>query len=161
MATAYIALGANLGSPARQVRAAMQVLAAIPGIQLLAQSPLYRTAPIGPAGQPHYCNAVCQVETSLTPEQLLEQMLAVERAAGRVRSGDRWGPRLLDLDLLYMDGEQRSTKALQLPHPGIASRNFVLVPLADIAPSLDIPGVGVVAERAQGIGRDGLESWPE
>src|SRR3569623_75521 len=133
MAIAYIALGAYLGQPAQQLRTAMQLLAATPGIRLLAQSPLYRTAPLGPAGQPHYCNAVCQVETSLSPEQLLEQMLTVERAAGRVRSAERWGPRLLDLDLLYMEGEQRSTAQLQLPHPGIATRNFVLIPLADIA----------------------------
>lgn len=161
MAIAYIALGANLGEPARQLRAAMQALASTQGIHLLAQSPLYRTAPLGPAGQPHYCNAVCKIETSLTPEQLLEQMLALERAAGRVRSGDRWGPRLLDLDLLYMDGEQRSSERLKLPHPGIASRNFVLIPLADVAASLDIPGVGRIAERAQNIGREGLEPWLE
>lgn len=161
MAIAYIALGANLGEPARQLRAAMQALASTQGIHLLAQSPLYRTAPLGPAGQPHYCNAVCKIETSLTPEQLLEQMLALERAAGRVRSGDRWGPRLLDLDLLYMDGEQRSSERLKLPHPGIASRNFVLIPMADVAASLDIPGVGRIAEQAQNIGREGLEPWLE
>lgn len=161
MAIAYIALGANLGEPARQLRAAMQALASTQGIHLLAQSPLYRTAPLGPAGQPHYCNAVCKIETSLTPEQLLEQMLALERAAGRVRSGDRWGPRLLDLDLLYMEGEQRSNECLKLPHPGIASRNFVLIPMADVAASLDIPGVGRIAEQAQNIGREGLEPWLE
>ena len=160
MAIAYIALGANLGEPAQQVRAAMEALAQTPGIRMLARSPLYRTAPLGPAGQPQYCNAVCQVETDLMPEELLEQMLAVERAAGRVRSGHRWGPRLLDLDLLYMAGEQRQTAKLQLPHPGIGQRNFVLVPLADIAPALDIPGVGIVAEQAKKIGRDGLELWP-
>jgi 2-amino-4-hydroxy-6-hydroxymethyldihydropteridine diphosphokinase len=161
MAIAYIALGANLGEPAQQLRAAIHTLASTTGIRLLAQSPLYRTAPLGPADQPYYCNAVCQVETTMSPEQLLEQMLMVERAAGRVRSGDRWGPRLLDLDLLYMEGEQRQTLQLQLPHPAIAQRNFVLVPLADIAPMLNIAGVGIVAEQAQKLGRDGLELWPE
>lgn len=159
MAIAYIALGANLGEPAQQLRAALQALASTPGIQLLEQSPFYRTAPLGPADQPHYCNAVCRLETSLTPEQLLERMLSVERAAGRVRSGNRWGPRLLDLDLLHVEGEIRNTPQLKLPHPGIALRNFVLVPLADVAPSLDIPGVGIVAEQALKLGRDGLEPW--
>lgn len=161
MAIAYIALGANLGEPAKQLRAAMAILSVTPGISLLAQSPLYRTAPLGPADQPYYCNAVCKVETALAPEQLLDQMLSVERAAGRVRAGDRWGPRLLDLDLLYVEGEQRQTAKLQLPHPGIAQRNFVLVPLADIAPALNIPGVGLVAEQAKKLGRGGLEPWPE
>lgn len=161
MAIAYIAFGANLGEPAKQVRAAMQTLAAAPGIQLLAQSQLYRTAPMGPAGQPHYCNAVCKIETSSTPEMLLEQLLEVERSAGRVRGGERWGPRLLDLDLLYVDGETRNTARLKLPHPGIAERNFVLVPLADVAPLLNIPKIGQVRELARDIGRDGLELWTE
>lgn len=161
MAIAYIALGANLGEPAQQLRAAMRSLATIPDVHVLATSPLYRTAPLGPADQPDYCNAVCQVETSLEPEHLLEHLLAVERAAGRVRSADRWGPRLLDLDLLYVEGQQRQTARLQLPHPGIAQRNFVLVPLADVAPTLNIPGIGLVAELAQKLGREGLELWPE
>jgi len=161
MAIAYIALGANLGQPAQQLRAALQTLAATPQIRMLAQSPLYRTAPLGPADQPHYCNAVCKVETTLTPEQLLEQMLAVERSAGRVRNADRWGPRLLDLDLLHVEGEHRNSAQLQLPHPGIAQRNFVLIPLADIAPGLEIPGAGQVNVLAQQLGRDGLEPWPE
>lgn len=161
MPIAYIALGANLGQPAQQLRAAMTALAQLPEIQLLAQSPLYRTAPLGTADQPDYCNAVCQVQTSLTPEVLLEQMLGLERAAGRIRGEDRWGPRLLDLDLLHVEGEQRDTPALTLPHPGIAQRNFVLIPLNDIAPSLVIPNVGRVNELALTLGRSGLELWSE
>jgi 2-amino-4-hydroxy-6-hydroxymethyldihydropteridine diphosphokinase len=161
MSIAYIALGANLGQPAQQLRATLLALAQVPGIQLLSQSSLYHTAPLGLANQPDYCNAVCKVETTLMPEALLEQLMALERAAGRVRGEDRWGPRLLDLDLLYFEGEQRDTSQLQLPHPGIAQRNFVLIPLAEIASTLVIPGVGLVGELAKKIGRSGLELWPE
>ena len=161
MFIAYIALGANLGQPAQQLRAALLALAQVPDIQLLAQSSLYRTAPLGLANQPDYCNAVCKVKTSLSPEALLEQLMTLERAAGRVRGEDRWGPRLLDLDLLHVEGEQRETQQLQLPHPGIAQRNFVLIPLADVAPTLLVPGVGRVDELAQKIGRFGLELWAE
>lgn len=161
MSIAYIALGANLGQPVQQVRAALAALAQLPGIHLLAQSRLYRTAPLGPADQPYYCNAVCKVETSLSPEDLLQQLLALERAVGRVRGEERWGPRLLDLDVLHVEGEQRDTPQLQLPHPGIAQRNFVLIPLADIAADLLIPGLGRVDELAKKLGRDGLELWPE
>ena len=161
MSIAYIALGANLGQPAQQLRAALVALAQVPGVQLLAQSPLYRTAPLGLANQPDYCNAVCKVQTALEPEVLLEQLMALERAAGRVRGEDRWGPRLLDLDLLHVEGEQRNTPQLQLPHPGIAQRNFVLIPLADVAPTLLIPGIGRIDELAVKIGRSGLELWSE
>ena len=161
MSIAYIALGANLGQPAQQLRATLLALAQVPGIQLLAQSPLYRTAPLGLAGQPDYCNAVCKVQTTLEPEALLEQLMTLERAAGRVRGEDRWGPRLLDLDILHVEGEKRDTPRLHLPHPGIAQRNFVLIPLADVAPTLEIPGVGRVAELAKNIGRSGLEPWSE
>ena len=160
MAIAYIALGANLGEPADQLRAALHTLSAIPQIQVQARSSLYRSAPLGPTDQPYYCNAVCKVATSLTPEQLLEQLLAIERSAGRIRSADRWGPRLLDLDLLHVEGQQRDSAQLKLPHPGIAHRNFVLVPLAEIAPSLEIPGLGPVAALAGKTGSEGLELWP-
>lgn len=161
MSIAYIALGANLGQPAQQVRAALAALARNPEIHLLAQSRLYRTVPLGPADQPYYCNAVCKVETSLSPEDLLQQLLALERAVGRVRGEERWGPRLLDLDVLHVEDEQRDTPQLRLPHPGIAQRNFVLIPLADIAADLLIPGLGRVDELAKKLGRDGLELWPE
>ncbi|TXH05058.1 MAG: 2-amino-4-hydroxy-6-hydroxymethyldihydropteridine diphosphokinase [Nevskiaceae bacterium] len=159
MATAYIALGANLGRPDQQVRDALERLSQTEGIGLQSCSPLYRSAPLGPADQPDYCNAVCAVETVLTPEALLAELLAQERLAGRVRNGDRWGPRLLDLDLLHVEGVKRETLWLKLPHPEIARRNFVLVPLADIAPALEIPGLGRVDELARDIGRDGLAPW--
>lgn len=161
MSIAYIALGANLGQPAQQLREALRALGQVPGIQLLAQSSLYRTAPLGLPNQPDYCNAVCKVQTTLIPEALLEQLMTLERAAGRVRGEDRWGPRLLDLDLLHVEGEQRETPQLQLPHSGIAQRNFVLIPLAEVAPTLVISGVGRIDELAGEIGRSGLELWSE
>ena len=161
MFTAYIALGANLGQPDQQLREALLRLERLPDLRLIAQSPFYRTAPMGPEGQPYYCNAVCIVETSLGPEALLEQLLAIERAAGRVRGEERWGPRLLDLDMLHVEGERRDTPSLHLPHPGIAQRNFVLVPLGDVAPDLVIPGVGRVADLASRLGDRGLERWPD
>ena len=157
--TAYIGLGANLGDPPKQLRAALAALAATPEIQVLAQSPFYRSAPIGLAGQPDYCNAVCAVSTTLSPAELFSELLAIERAAGRVRDGRRWGPRTLDLDLLTYGGEVLDTQELKLPHPEIARRNFVLAPLVDIAPDLVIPGLGRVSELAAAIGRAGLQPW--
>ena len=159
MPTAYIALGANLGQPAQQLSEALRQLAQVPGIQLDQCSPFYRTAPLGPAGQPDYCNAVCAVDATLPPETLLQQLLKLELCAGRSRNGERWGPRLLDLDLLHVEGASRCSATLTLPHPEIAHRNFVLVPWADIAPELEIPGVGRVGLLARRIGRNGLAPW--
>lgn len=157
MNIAYIGLGSNLGDPAQQLRAAVARLAQTPGLRLLAQSDIYRSAPMGEPDQPHYCNAACSIETTLTPPQLMDLLLAIERGAGRVRDGRKWGPRVLDLDLLHYEGVTLNSESLTLPHPGIAQRNFVLWPLAQIAPSLTIPGVGSVRERAEQMGRAGLE----
>lgn len=156
---AYIALGANLGDPAGQVRAALAALVAADGVKLIAQSSLYRTAPMGLPGQGDYCNAACVVDTALTPEALFAILIGIERAAGRVRDGRRWGPRVLDLDLLHCEGQTRATAELTLPHPEIAKRNFVLVPLAEVAPALVLPGVGNVVEAAAALGREGLVLW--
>jgi 2-amino-4-hydroxy-6-hydroxymethyldihydropteridine diphosphokinase len=158
---AYIALGANLGRPAEQLRTALDALACTPGVKLLAQSRLYRSAPLGEAGQADYCNAVCSVAAALPPEALLQRLLEIERAAGRIRDGRRWAPRLLDLDLLHVEGEQRAAPQLKLPHPEIGRRNFVLVPLAEIAPALEIPGLGNVSDCARRLGGAGLELWSE
>lgn len=157
MITAYIGLGSNLDDPAQQLRAAMTRLGQTPGLRLLAQSGIYRSAPMGEPGQPHYCNAACRVETTLAPQQLMETLLTIERDAGRVRDGRKWGPRVLDLDLLHYEGVTLNSATLTLPHPGIALRNFVLWPLAEIAPALVIPGVGSVLEQAERVGRAGLE----
>ncbi len=156
MRRAYIGLGANLGDPPAQLRAAIDAIGALG--TLLAVSPFYRSAPLGPADQPEFCNAVCVLETALDAQPLMAQLLAIEHRMGRLRTL-KWGPRTIDLDLLHVEGHSSDSEALKLPHPGIAERNFVLVPLADVAPDLNIPGIGRVADAAGRIGRAGLTPW--
>lgn len=139
---AYIGLGANLDDPVARVTAARASLQQHPDIRVLAFSRLYRSVPMGPAGQPDYINAVMAVETELAPLPLLHVLQSVENQHGRVRTGERWGPRTLDLDLLLYGEEHIESNELRVPHPGIAEREFVLIPLFEIAPMLDIPGLG-------------------
>lgn len=143
-AVAYIGLGANLGDPAAQIRSARAALAGHPQIREIACSRLYRSAPLGPGEQPTYINAVMAVVTTLEPFALLKVLQQVEQQHGRTRDGQRWGPRTLDLDLLLYDQSVIDSDVLQLPHPGIAEREFVLQPLLDLAPYLEIPGLGSV-----------------
>jgi 2-amino-4-hydroxy-6-hydroxymethyldihydropteridine diphosphokinase len=159
MPRAYIGLGANLGEPDRQIEAALERLREARGVGVIACSRLYRSVPIGPPGQPDYCNAVCAVETSLAPLALLHLLQAIETAAGRVRSRERWGPRVLDLDLLHIEGVKLDGPELSLPHPHLHERNFVLMPLAEIAPDLVIEHIGVVRECADRLGWNGLTLW--
>lgn len=156
---AYLGLGANLGQPALQIEAALARIAALPQTRLIARSRLYRSDPVGPPGQPDYCNAACVIETGLSPLALLDALQALEDAAGRKRDGIRWAARLLDLDILHVEGEACDTARLSLPHPRIAQRNWVLVPLAEIAPTLSIPGVGRTGEIAARLGDAGLRPW--
>lgn len=156
MSRAWLGLGANLGEPAAQVERALQQIAALPGTRLIARSSLYRSDPVGPPGQPDYCNAVCEIDTALAPEALLDAVLAIEAAHGRVRDGTRWTARRLDIDLLHIDGVVLDSARLSLPHPHLPQRNWVLVPLAEIAPALVIPGHGPVAQLAAAIGQAGL-----
>jgi 2-amino-4-hydroxy-6-hydroxymethyldihydropteridine diphosphokinase len=143
--TAYVALGSNLDDPEAQVERGFAALAALPGTLLRARSRRYRTPPWGVVDQPDFVNAVARLETSLAPRTLLDALLAIEARAGRVR-GLRYGPRVLDLDLLlYGDCELREA-GLTLPHPRLHERAFVLVPLADLAPDLEVPGRGRVAD---------------
>ena len=130
---AYIGLGANLGEPAAQLRRALAELAALDEVEVLQVSGFYLNPPLGPPEQPWYVNAVAQVRTRLTPEELLRALHRLETALGRVR-GERWGPRVIDLDLLLYDGEIIQTPELVLPHPEMHRRAFVLAPLAEIAP---------------------------
>jgi len=136
---AYVAFGANLGEPVETLRAAAVALGRRPGVELVAGSPVYRTRPIGPPGQPDYANAVARVETTHESEALLDVLHAVEAEFGRVR-GVRWGPRTLDLDLIWYDGEERTDERLTLPHPRAHEREFVLRPLADLDPDLVLRG---------------------
>lgn len=159
VARAWLGLGANLGAPAVQLESALTAIAALPDTRLVARSTLYRSDPVGPPGQPDYCNAACEIETDLAPHALLDALQAIENAAGRQRDGIRWAARLLDLDILHVEGVACTDARLSLPHPQLARRNWVLAPLAEIAPTLEIPGVGVVSTLARGAGRAGLRSW--
>lgn len=144
MPLAYIALGANLDDPLAQLRAALDALAALPGSRLLRTSSYYRTAPVGAPGQPDYVNAVAALETALAPEALLAALLAIEHDFGRQRAYHN-APRTLDLDLLLYDDLVIDRPHLQIPHPRLHLRAFVLVPLAEIAPALCLPGRGSLA----------------
>jgi 2-amino-4-hydroxy-6-hydroxymethyldihydropteridine diphosphokinase len=152
---AYVALGANLGEPIETLRSAAVALGRRPGIELAAGSPIYRTRPIGPPGQPDFANAVARVRTTLGADGLLDVLLAVEAEFGRVRDV-RWGPRTLDLDLIWYEGEERSDERLTLPHPRAHEREFVLRPLADLDPGLVLRG-RPVAEWLAGLAPQGVE----
>lgn len=142
---AYVGLGSNLNGPTGQLDSALDLLAAIPGTRLVARSSLYRSAPLGGIEQPDYVNAVAALLTRLTARPLLDALQQIEKRRGRERGGVRWGPRVLDLDLLVHGSHQIEEPGLTIPHPGIAERNFVLLPLFEVAPDLVIPGLGRVA----------------
>lgn len=137
---AALGLGSNLEAPGDQIRSALHALAAVPGVELRAISSLYLSPPLGPQDQPDYVNAVALVSTTLRPHALLDVLQAVEHAHHRVRER-HWGPRTLDLDLLTYGAAQLHDERLTIPHPGLAERAFVVVPLAEIAPELEIPGL--------------------
>lgn len=140
---AYVGLGGNVGDAAGTLRLAFEQLDALPETKLLAASSLYRTAPVGGIEQADFVNAVAQIETALLPEVLLQALFVIERAHGRDRSiEERWGPRTLDLDLLLYGEDVINIDGLTVPHPRIAERTFVLVPLVEIAPDALIPGHG-------------------
>jgi len=143
--SAYVALGSNLDDPQRQVENAFDLLAGLPDTQLITRSSLYRSAPFGPVEQPEFVNAAAELLTSLGARELLEHLQAIETSQGRVRK-KRWGPRTLDLDLLVYGAQVIDEPRLTVPHPGIGERNFVLLPLREIAPELVIPGLGHVAD---------------
>ena len=143
---AYIGLGSNLSDPALQVRQALQALTGLPRTLRVAVSPLYGSRPLGPVTQPDFVNAVAGVLTQLTASQLLQELRSLEGHAGRPALHEHWGPRVLDLDVLVFGCEQGTSEELVLPHPGVVERNFVLYPLADIAPDLQVPGYGRVRE---------------
>ncbi|ORJ62102.1 2-amino-4-hydroxy-6-hydroxymethyldihydropteridine diphosphokinase [Geothermobacter hydrogeniphilus] len=142
MSLVFIGLGANLGDRLANLRHARTALAAMTEVQLVGSSRLYETEPVGgPEGQPAFFNAVLQLQVELDPYQLLERCQDLERACGRKRE-TRWGPRTLDIDLLLVDAMISRSPELELPHPRLAGRGFVLAPLLDLAPDLPIPGSG-------------------
>ena len=136
---AYLALGTNLGDRLANLKRAPELLLAEPGLELEACSNIYETEPVGGPDQGPFLNVCLSVKTDLSPVTLLLRMLAVEEKMKRVRE-KRWGPRIIDLDLLIYEATIMNTPLLQLPHPRLAERDFVLIPLANIAPGLLVPG---------------------
>lgn len=146
--TAYLGLGSNLGDREEHIRRACQELGAHPKISVERLSSLYETAPVGVTDQPDFLNAAVAVRTSLPPEELLAVLLATEAGLGRIRNA-RWGPRVIDIDLLVYGDETIDRPNLAVPHPRLRERAFALVPLAEIAPDLKPPGFHrAVAELA-------------
>jgi 2-amino-4-hydroxy-6-hydroxymethyldihydropteridine diphosphokinase len=153
---AYVAIGSNLDGPEAQVRRALQALGRLPGTRMVVSSPLYRTQPFGAVEQPAFVNAVAGLLIQSSADDFFGALRALERELGREPPRERWGPRRIDLDLLVVGREIRATPALTLPHPGIAERDFVLYPLADIAPDLDVPGAGSVSELRARVANRGI-----
>lgn len=139
MIRTFVGLGANLGDPASQLRSAAAALAELPKTCIVACSSLWRTPAWGPVPQPDYLNAVIALDTDLAPGVLLSELLRIEREHGRVRNEERYGPRTLDLDLLLYGDACIDEPGLQVPHPQLARRAFVMLPLVEIAPGLLLP----------------------
>ena len=139
MTQVFIALGANLGAPLTQIHQAVVALQQLHRTRFIACSPLYGSRPMGPSDQPDYVNGVAWLDTELTPHQLLDATQQIELDLGRVRKAERWGPRTLDLDLLLFGQEQVQDERLTIPHYGMKDRAFVLVPLFDLVPDLQLP----------------------
>jgi 2-amino-4-hydroxy-6-hydroxymethyldihydropteridine diphosphokinase len=150
-----VAIGSNLNDPQARVLEAFERLAALRATRAVLRSRLYRSRPMGPQDQPYFVNAAAGLLTQADARELLDGLLGIERAMGRNRQ-ERWGPRVIDLDLVWMVGETIDEPGLTLPHPGVSTRNFVLYPLADIAPTLAIPGHGSVSELLRRAGDDGI-----
>lgn len=142
----YIGLGSNLDGPIGQLQRAIESLRGLPDSRLTAVSRFYRSSPMGPAEQPDYVNAVVMLDTCLTPLELLDALQEIELRQGRIRVGERWGARTLDLDLLLYGHELIELPRLTVPHPGIKQRNFVLIPLAELAPELVFPDGSTLRE---------------
>ena len=147
MAIAYIALGSNLHTPLEQLKRALKALAQLPQTQLMAVSSFYRSKPLGPQDQPDYLNAAVEISTALSPLALLDELQRIENEQGRVRLR-RWGERTLDLDILLYGDEIIQTERLTVPHYDMHNREFVIVPLAEIAPNLILPNGQKLAELA-------------
>lgn len=154
--TTYIALGSNLDNPIQQIRNALIALTIIPQTHLINNSKLYRNPPMGSLAQPDFINAVAALATTLSAEQLLIQLQAIEQIHGRQRS-IHWGPRTLDLDLLLYGDSCIQTATLQVPHPGLTQRNFFLYPLAEIAPDLRLPNGEILSALLTQCSNAGLE----
>ncbi|SFM02874.1 2-amino-4-hydroxy-6-hydroxymethyldihydropteridine diphosphokinase [Marinobacter zhejiangensis] len=167
--TAYIGLGSNLAEPLKQLASAVVALAMLPETTLVAQSPFYRSSPVGPQDQPDFINGAVQLTTALPPLALLDALQAIEQDQGRERL-QHWGPRTLDLDLLLYGHDMIDHERLQVPHPELPNRDFALQPLLDLAPDLTLPDGRALSElrrqcpdnhlqRLEPVGSD-TPSWP-
>jgi len=159
MITAYIAVGSNLADPVSQANLAIETLKSLPQSKFIATSKLYSSTPMGPQNQPDYINAVVAIETELTPIELLNCTQAIEQEQGRVRKDERWGPRTLDLDIILYGNEVIDSERLTVPHYGMKGREFVLYPLAEIAPSLQLPDGTELSELLKVVDKNGLNVW--
>jgi len=159
MTIAYIGLGSNMESPIRHITTAIKSLGEIPSTRIINASSLYKSKPIGPQNQDDYINAVVQIETELEPTELLNSLQAIENEHGRVRT-KHWGSRTLDLDILMFGHEIIQNIRLTVPHPEIANRSFVLVPLAEINSTCAIPKKGLVSDLLLRVDKRGLEILP-
>lgn len=151
----YLSLGGNLGDPAKSMGAALRLLDSTPGVEVVAVSSLYRTPPWGKTDQPDFLNAAAELRTSLAPRALLDACLDAERKLKRVRA-ERWGPRLIDIDILVFGGQVIHESGLEIPHPRMFERAFVLVPFAEIAPML-VMGGKPLADHLSSIDLSGIE----
>jgi 2-amino-4-hydroxy-6-hydroxymethyldihydropteridine diphosphokinase len=151
MKLVYIGLGSNLGDREATIRSALDRLDGQDEIEVARVSSLRETDPVGYADQPRFLNGVAELVTRLSPRELLERMLAVERDLGRTRDGPRFGPRTIDLDLLLYGDAVVDEPGLEIPHPRIAERSFVLEPLAELDPALEVPGQGPVRALLAGL----------
>lgn len=159
MIRVYIALGSNLAKPVDQVNCALEALAHMPRTTLVICSSFYRSKPLGPQNQPDFLNAVVALDTQLPPEELLDCTQAIEQNQGRVRKAERWGPRTLDLDMLLYGDRTINTERLIVPHYDMKNREFMLYPLAEIAPELVFPEGETLQNMLTRVPRNGLERW--
>jgi len=157
MITCYIGLGSNLENPAQQITNARLAIEADDSINLIRVSSYYQSAPYGEIKQPDFINAVAKIETELNAVELLHSMFKIESDLGRKRDKEKWGPRIIDLDLLTYGQEIIQGKNIIVPHPEISKRNFVIYPLYEIDKNLDIPGLGPVENLFKKSTMDGLQ----
>lgn len=165
MKTAYLGLGANIGDSKGNLREAVRQIAADSSCEVTAVSPLYETKPVGFEDQPDFLNAVIEVKTKLSPSDILSLCNKVEENLGRKRT-IRWGPRVIDIDVLLYEDMESSDESLTIPHPRMLERAYVLAPLADIAPNMELVGGITASEAAQRIGQMGIkkiddETWSQ
>jgi len=159
MITVFIAVGSNLSDPVGQAQNAIEALKSLPSSEFIQSSMLYSSTPMGPQDQPDYINAVVEIKTKLTPLELLDCTQAIELEQGRVRKEERWGPRTLDLDIILYGNEVIDSERLVVPHYGMKEREFVLYPLAEIAPNLTLPCGSRLEDLLKVVNKNGLNIW--